>query len=406
MEMHPILSALFRSKTGAILVAAQVALTLAIVCNALFVVEARLATAKRPSGVDEDNVFQLQYAGAGTIDDREAMLQKDLEVLRAIPGVRHAASVNSIPISTSGWGMGVTLDPKNPTASLGSAVYFSGESYIDALGLTLIEGRDFQPGEVRVVDSRKDDLAADTMILSRHLAVLLFPDGGALGKTVYMGSGPTAQPMRVVGIVDTLMSSDGRASMDALKSFILPVRYLGNTAHYAVRAEPGQRSRVMKEAEQKLSALRHDRVMIQGRTMTEIRERRYKNERAGAGILVAVTIGLLLVTASGIVGVASLWVNQRRKQIGVRRALGARRRDILRYFVTENILITTAGIAAGVALAIGLNQYLISKVELARLPLPYVVGGMLAVWALGVLAVLGPAWRAASVPPAIATRSA
>ena len=120
----------------------------------------------------------------------------------------------------------------------------------------------------------------------------------------------------------------------------------------------------------------------------------------------AVTIVLLLVTASGIVGIASLWVNQRRKQIGVRRALGARRRDILRYFVAENVLITSVGIAVGVGLALGLNQYLVSKVELARLPIVYLVGAMVAVWALGVIAVLGPAWRAASVPPAIATRSA
>jgi putative ABC transport system permease protein len=404
--MHPILTALFRSKTAAILVAAQVALTVAIICNALFVVQARLATANRPSGVDEDNVFQLMYAGAGEIDDREAMVQRDLELLRAIPGVAYAASINSIPISTSGWGMGLTLDPKDPTRSIGTAAYFSGESYIQALGLNLIEGRDFEPGEVRVVDSRTGELDADVIILSQHLARLMFPDGGALGKTVYMGGGEGAKRMRVVGIVEQLMSSDGRASQDALKSFILPVRYLGGVAHYAVRTEPGERSRVMKQAEEKLSAVRNDRVMIQARTMTEIRERRYRNERAGASILVIVTVGLLLVTASGIVGIASLWVNQRRKQIGVRRALGARRRDILRYFVAENVLITTTGIVAGIALAIGLNQYLASKVELARLPLVYLLGAMIAVWALGVIAVLGPAWRAASVPPAIATRSA
>ncbi|HUS65117.1 MAG TPA: FtsX-like permease family protein [Kofleriaceae bacterium] len=404
--MHPILSALLRSKTAAILVAAQVALTVAIVCNALFVVQARLATANRPSGVDEDNVFELMFGGAGEIDDRAGMVARDLEILRGIPGVKHAAAVNSFPISTSGWGMGLTVEPKDPTRTVGTAAYFSGESYIDALGLKLVEGRDFEPREVRSIDSRTGELESDVVILSRYLAKVLFPEGGALGKTVYMGGGEEAQPMRVVGIVDTLMSSDGRASIDAYKSYIIPVRYLGNIGHYAVRTEPGERSRVMKQAEEKLSALRNDRVMIQSRTMTEIRDRRYKNERAGAGILVAVTIGLLLVTASGIVGIASLWVNQRRKQIGVRRALGARRRDILRYFVAENIVITTTGIAAGVALAIGLNQYLVSKVELARLPVPYLVGAMLAVWALGVIAVLGPAWRAASVPPAIATRSA
>lgn len=407
MEIQPILLALRRSKTGAILVAAQVALTLAIVCNALFVVKARLATASRPSGVDEDDVFQMQYVAAAEVDDRKGMLQADLDALRAIPGVKAVAAVNSFPLSTSGWGMGITLDPK-PGKEVGAGSYFSGESYVDAMGLDLIEGRDFQPGEVKEVDARTDPrVQADVVILSRHLARQLFGDEkGVVGKTVYLGSGPTAHPMQVVGVVDALMTSGGRADETAYHTFIMPVRYLAGTEHYAIRAEPGQRDRVMKDAEKALGALRSDRILINFHTMNEIRNRRYRHERAGANMLIAVTIGLLLVTASGIVGVASLWVSQRRKQIGVRRALGARRRDIVRYFVTENLLITTAGVAGGIALAIGLNLFLVSKLELAKLPLLYLVGGMIAVWALGLIAVIGPAWRAAAVPPAIATRSA
>lgn len=407
MEIQPILLALRRSKTGAILVAAQVALTLAIVCNALFVVKARLATASRPSGVDEDDVFQMQYVAATEVDDRKGMMQADLQALRAVPGVKAVAAVNSFPLSTSGWGMGITVDPK-PGKEVGSGAYFSGESYVDAMGLDLIEGRDFEEGEVVEVDDRTDlRVQADVVILSRHLARTLFgSEKGVVGKTVYLGSGPTAHPMQVVGVVDALMTSDGRTDPTAYHTFIIPVRYFGGTAHYAIRAEPGQRDRVMKDAEKALGAVRSDRILINFHTMDEIRHRRYRHERAGANMLIAVTIGLLLVTASGIVGVASLWVSQRRKQIGVRRALGARRRDIVRYFVTENLLITTAGVGAGLALAVGLNLFLVSKLELAKLPLHYLVGGMIAVWALGLIAVIGPAWRAASVPPAIATRSA
>lgn len=408
MEIQPILLALRRSKTGAILVAAQVALTLAIVCNALFVVRARLATANRPSGVAEDEVFQIQYAAAGEIEDRKGMQQADLAALRAIPGVKAVAAVNSFPVSSSGWGMGVTRDGK-PGNETPTGVYFSGESYVNALGVKLIAGRDFQEGEVREVDDRTETrVKADVVILSRHLAEKIFGDvRSAIGQTAYQGSGPEANPMRVVGVVDTLMTSSAPASDEhAYDTFIMPVRYLGPTAHYAVRTEPSDRARVMKEAEKALGGLRPDRVLVNLHDMGEIKYRRYRHERAGANMLIAVTIGLLLVTASGIVGVASLWVSQRRKQIGVRRALGARRRDIVRYFVTENILITTAGIAAGLALAVGLNLFLVSKLELARLPVPYLVGGMIAVWALGLVAVIGPAWRAATVPPAIATRSA
>ena len=122
--------------------------------------------------------------------------------------------------------------------------------------------------------------------------------------------------------------------------------------------------------------------------------------------LLLVTGFLLLITASGIVGMASLWVNQRRKQIGVRRAIGARKADILRYFLVENVLITTGGIVAGIGLALALNNFLVSELSIPRLPVAYLLGTMAVMWVLGLLAVLGPAWRAAAVPPAIATRTA
>jgi putative ABC transport system permease protein len=118
-----------------------------------------------------------------------------------------------------------------------------------------------------------------------------------------------------------------------------------------------------------------------------------------------VIVALLGVTALGIVGLASFWVAQRRKQIGVRRALGATRGDILHYFQTENFLIVTLGIVLGMVLAFGLNLLLMQHYELPRLPFWYLPVGAVALWALGQLAVLAPALRAAAVPPVVATRS-
>ena len=124
-----------------------------------------------------------------------------------------------------------------------------------------------------------------------------------------------------------------------------------------------------------------------------------------AWLLLSVIVALLVVTALGIVGLASFWVQQRTKQIGVRRALGATRGQILRYFQTENFLLASIGIALGMVLAYGLNQLLMSRYELPRLPLAYLPIGAVALWLLGQVAVFWPARRAASVPPAIATRS-
>jgi putative ABC transport system permease protein len=123
-------------------------------------------------------------------------------------------------------------------------------------------------------------------------------------------------------------------------------------------------------------------------------------------ILGTVIFCLLTITALGIVGMASFWVTQRRKQIGTRRALGATRGAILRYFLTENFLITTGGLVLGAVLSYGFSFWLMAHVSEAKLlPWGYLPVGFVVLWLLGQLAVLGTATRAARVSPAIATRS-
>jgi putative ABC transport system permease protein len=118
-----------------------------------------------------------------------------------------------------------------------------------------------------------------------------------------------------------------------------------------------------------------------------------------------VIVCLLTITALGIVGMASFWVAQRTKQIGTRRALGATRGDILRYFQAENFIITTLGLLLGAFLAYALSLWLKAHAQASLLPWYYVPIGFACLWLLGQLAVLGPALRAARVPPAVATRS-
>jgi putative ABC transport system permease protein len=102
---------------------------------------------------------------------------------------------------------------------------------------------------------------------------------------------------------------------------------------------------------------------------------------------------------------ASFWVAQRTKQIGTRRALGATRGDILRYFQIENFIITTLGLIVGGILAYAFSFWLMRHYQAPRLPWYYVPIGFLCLWLLGQLAVLGPALRATRVPPVVATRS-
>jgi putative ABC transport system permease protein len=407
MEIRPIISAMLRNKTAPLLIAAQVALTLAIIANALYIIRDRLATSSRPTGADEQNLFEIRFFPHRPIADIKGMQMKDLEILRAIPGVVSAAWTNQIPLGQSSWNIGgLTTKPGERGSDIQATYYFSGESIVDTFDLKLIEGRDFEASEVIDNDPRIESPSPKVMIITQALAKLLYPDAtSVIGKTFYLGGSDDADPVQIVGVVERLQSPSAPAGPRAENSMIAPIRYIDGYTRYSVRTEPGQRERVMAEAEKALIALSSDRVLLGKRGFDAARASRYSGERIMAGLLIAVTSFLLLITASGIVGIASLWVNQRRKQIGVRRALGGRRFDILSYFLTENAIITTLGIVAGLILALALNRFLVGAIELPRLPFSYLMVGTLSMWVLGLLAVSGPAWRAAQVSPAIATRS-
>ena len=122
---------------------------------------------------------------------------------------------------------------------------------------------------------------------------------------------------------------------------------------YIVRAQAGPAGGASCRRRKRNSSISsRARVIEKTQTLTAARAEAYKDDRGLVVILGVVCAALLAVTAFGIVGLTSYWVAQRRRQIGIRRALGATRKAIMRYFQTENLLIAGAGAAIGVALAI------------------------------------------------------
>ena len=393
------------------LVAVQVALSLAILANALHIVQVRQAVSARTSGLAaEQDVFALQIRPMqrGGHEEQLAGQARQTATLLAVPGVLSVAGSSQMPLSRSGNYTSVSVDRKQLNPTTNTTVYRSADSLIKTWGLQLVEGRDFLPGEIPIIDQSTSDESPKVVIITRKLGEKMWPGStGFVGKTMYFGTGETAREAQVVGVIEKLQTPGAQITETGEQSILLPIRATGGkTDNYTLRAEPGQLDRVIKEAEAAVRAASPTPVILRIKTMNEMRTTRYRADNALAWMLVAVSVLLLLITSSGIVGMASLWVTQRRKQIGVRRALGARRVDILRYFITENIMITTIGVAAGVLLALALNQLLVSSLEMARLPAGYLIAGAGVFWALGVAAVYGPAWRAASISPATATRSA
>jgi putative ABC transport system permease protein len=149
MEIRPILSAMLRNKTGAILIALQIALTLAIVCNAVFIIHDRLTQLARNPGLDVENMVGVSMSAYKPDYNADSAVKADLEVMRNLPGVVDATYSQSIPLSGGGWSDGATDHPEvNAKSSMPMGVFHMDEHGLNTLGVKLIEGRNFSHEEI------------------------------------------------------------------------------------------------------------------------------------------------------------------------------------------------------------------------------------------------------------------
>jgi len=163
MDIRPILSTLRRHKITAWLLILEIALTCAIVCNAVFLIHQRLQRMDIPSGIAEHDLLQIKFAYIGDRPDAYAQAQTDLVTLRQIAGAQAVALANQLPLS--GYDMstsGLKLRPHQQKNSLEAASYY-GQNLLATLGVRLISGRDFQPDELIDLKAVMPALHSDDM---------------------------------------------------------------------------------------------------------------------------------------------------------------------------------------------------------------------------------------------------
>jgi putative ABC transport system permease protein len=392
-----------RNKVGALLMAIQIAVTMTIIVNSVFIIVERQQEMQRESGIDEDNSFYLSSVGFSEGFNAAVTVEEDLNTLRALPGIVDAIQMNAIPMSGSGWSMGLQTQAGAEFDGVGTAVYMVDEHALNALDVKIIAGENFAASDIGLRETGQSTWPSK-VIVTQAMAEKLFPDDGweyAVGKTVFINDN---QPMVITGIIDKLQAP--WVGWDNLENVMLsPERQNFQGTKYFIRTEPGRRDAMMVEVEELLANSHKGRLIKDMRSIQESRERSYRSHTAMIKILSTVMVILTIVTALGIVGLASFSVNQRKKQIGTRRALGASQSAIVRYFMLENFLISSIGVLLGAALTIGLNIILVNVFSLDRIDWFYIPVGMAVLWVVGQAAVFGPAKKAANIPPALATRT-
>lgn len=409
MQLRPIVVALGRHKVATLLIVLQVALTLAVASNALFMVATRIVHLSRATGTDEAHLFAIRngWTIGQNATQIDANIRTDVDALRHVAGVREAFASNIFPLAGDVGGMLTTrlkLTADQKTRPQFATVYAADEHAIDTFGISLVAGRNFRPEEVSTIDPN-GKLAPPGIIVTRSVADKLFPDGSALGRTVYLPDGPSA----IIGIVASLQGPLSVTRASDGDTVLFPARYVDpDGAVYLVRTDGTDTSTVMTRTLQALQQRSGVRIIDPQQGVFPLalaRERAYASDHSVAMLMSIVCGLLLLATTGGIVGLSSFWVSQRRRQIGIRRSLGASRGDILRYFHAENFLIVGAGVLIGAVLAVIANLGLMKVFyPLEHMPLYVPLLGALLLWLIGQLAVWGPARQAGKVAPVVAIR--
>jgi len=401
VEIGPITRALRRNKTRFVLIVLQIAITLAVVTNAVTLIMTERAKMQIPSGFDDANLIFVQsrpFASAfGARAYRITSVETDLRVLRSIPGVVAVSNTSFLPWAGGG-SSGEIAAAGGDRSRFQTQMYSATPGFIDALGVRIVEGRELTQNDL------DDDPNAtiSTVMISRDLEKLLFKNGSAVGRQLAEPDGKSFD--NVVGVFDPFYNPYSGWPIEHY-ALIYGSHVSRRSATYLIRVKPGAIKSVAAAIEPALLKA-NDGRNLQTKTILEFKDQLFAQSRVIIGGMTAVIVLILLVTGLGIVGVTSFSVTERRKQIGTRRALGATKFAVLRYFLLENWIVTNAGLILGVAAAYALNIGLVTKAGGAKLDGQFVVAAVLLLWAQGIAATLIPALRATRVPPVIATRGA
>ena len=274
----------------------------------------------------------------------------------------------------------------------------SNQQALNTLGVKLIAGRDFTANDVLITDEYAKQ--PDVVIASKAFTDEMFGVDKGLGETIYHGGGA----LKVVGIVERMTNSWPRSS-NADRFIIFPMVKSEKLQQFLVRTEPHLRAEVMKQVEAALLRENPNRVVTDIKGLDEKKARYNAKDLLMLRMLIVLITALVVVTALGIFGLTQFNISKRIKQIGTRRALGARKSAIVRYFIVENTMVCLVGLVIGSVATFYLGQQLMRLYSVPALEVGYVLVTAVGLILLTLLAAYFPARKAADISPSIATRS-
>jgi putative ABC transport system permease protein len=395
-----------RTTLRSLLVVGEVAVSLMLLAGAGLMVRSLARLGAVDAGFDPHGVLTLRVVLSGPAyaapDKRNRFYRQAMDRVAAIPGVESAAGINHLPLAGDLWTFSFTVEGRPAPASAdvpGAAFRVAMPGYFQTMRIPVLRGRDF---------SEQDDSAAPlVVVINRTMAQRFWPGEDALGKRIRLG-GPNSRSswITVVGVVKDVEQGEWGAAAD--NEFYFPYRQ--NPEDFqkyitVVARSAGDPAALATAIEKEIWSLDRDALVADVATLQQVVERAVWQPRSSTRLFAGFAMLALVLAAIGIYGVISYGVSQRRQEIGIRMALGARPADVLRAVLGEGAVLTGSGTALGLAGALVLTRYLRSLLYEVSATDPAVLAASAGILVLlAMAAAFLPARRATRVDPMIALR--
>jgi putative ABC transport system permease protein len=387
-------------------VVAEIALALVLLAGAGLMLKSFWRLQAVDPGFNPDGVLTMQtwlpFTTRPRISERAAFFRQVLERLRALPGVAAAGAVSRIPMApgnNSGamTGENSTVGPDDPQVEV--EMRWASPAYFQTMGLALLRGRDFNDADV--------EGALPVAIVDENFARRFYPNEDPIGKRVKRGGPRSMNPWKtIVGVVRSVRNQ--RLDATSLPQAYFPVFQEADAMYnlsFAVRASGSEPAALAQSARAAVLAVDRNQPFFNVKPLRQIVADSIALKRLAMLLLSAFAVVALALAAAGIYGVMAYSVEQRRHEIGVRMALGARARDVLKLVVRQGLRLTLCGLALGLVVAIALTRLMEALLfGVSPTDPPTFAGIALLLLCVALLACWIPARRATKVDPMVALR--
>ena len=383
------------------LVVAEVTMAAVLLVGAGLLVRSLIRLQAMPLGFTPENVITMQVSLPGTRyaqrTQRVGFFDQLLTELRNVPGVVDAAAAERPAGAGGNWAMEITVEGGGTTTDKtrsSADAHVVTPHYFRAMGIPMLQGQEFS-------DPYRSDKPLE-LIVSESFARRFWPNEDAIGKRFQPG---TNNPLgTVVGIVGDVQTIDRQE--EKLPAFYLPYGYVGMPGLVVAVRTTGQPETFATALRTQVREMDAEQPIYNVRTMNEFIANATAQQRLQASLSSIFSVVALLLVAVGIYGVVAYWVRQRRREIGVRIALGAGATDIMKMVIRQGMRNVLLGLILGLAGAFVLTRWLGSAVFGLSVddPITFLMVALL-VFGVAFVACYLPAWRATKVNPSTALRN-